>query len=111
MVMVKKFLPILSLGLLLTGCSTTITNLTPKHETRNASGLYPVETALKSSQQTLLWHSIHPTVLVAKDIYQMKATTLMTNRWETLIPAPDTAKVIYYRFKFDYNYNSFGSPP
>ena len=29
-------------------------------------------------------------------------------RWETLVPVPQGKNVVYYRFKFDYRYNSFG---
>jgi len=109
--MVKKLLSVSLLGLLLAGCSTGISNLTPNHETRNADGFYRVEAALHSSEQTLRWNTIKPSVLVGKDVFTMQNTTLMTNRWETLIPAPAGSKIIYYRFKFDFNYNAFGSPP
>ena len=30
----------------------------------------------------------------------------MKNRWETLVPVPATTNVVYYKFKFDYQYNS-----
>lgn len=111
MLMVKKFLPFSLLALLLAGCSTGITNLTPNYETRNANGFYRVEAALHSSEQTMRWDSLKPTVLVGATVYSMQNTTLMTNRWETLIPASANTKVIYYRFKFDFSYNAFGSPP
>jgi hypothetical protein len=78
---------------------------------RNANGFYPIEAAVTTSQQSLRWSSIKPNVVVAKEFYPMKATPMMTNRWETLIPVPDNVSVLYYRFKFDYQYNAFGSPP
>ena len=109
--MAKKLLPVALLGLLLTGCVSTITNLTPKQESRNPNGFYPVEVAFTSTQQSLRWESIHPTVVVGKDFYPMRFTPLMTNRWETLIPAPLGANSIAYRFKIDYTYNAFGSEP
>jgi hypothetical protein len=109
--MAKKLLPALLLSLLAAGCSTTITNLTPGREFRNPNGLYPIEAAVATTQQTLRWDSIKPNVVVAKEFYSMHPTALMTNRWETLIPVPADATVIYYRFKFDYNYNAFGSAP
>lgn len=110
--MVKKSLPVLLLGLLLAGCATTthITNLTPKQEFRNSNGLYSVEAAMSSRQQTLRWQSVRPTVLVDKEFYPMRPTPLMTNRWETLIPVPAGQNTVYYRFKFDFDYNTFGSP-
>jgi hypothetical protein len=111
MYMAKKFLPIILLGLLAGGCSTTITNLTPYQEHRNASGFYLVEVELNSTQQTLRWDSIKPNVVVGKQFYSMKNTALMTNRWETLVPIPPDVSSINYRFKFDYHYNVFSAPP
>jgi hypothetical protein len=106
-----KLLPVLLVGLLMAGCNGTITNLTPPQEFRNANGLYSVEAALNSSQQSLNWDSIRGSVIVGNDTYPMRNTQLMTNRWETLIPASEGNNLIYYRFKFEYNYNAFGAPP
>ena len=108
--MFKKFLPVLFLPLLLAGCATSITNLTPLQQKRNANNLYPVEVALDSSQQTLRWDSIRPQILVGSDFYPMRATLLMTNRWEGLVPVPPGASSAKYRYKIDYEYNSFGKP-
>src|SRR5258708_35152932 len=108
MLMAKKFLPVLLLGLLLTGCTTaSLTNLTPHQEFRNESGLYPVEAAMASSQQTLRWDTIRPNVVVNTEFFPMRPTLLMSNRWETLVPVPPGKNVVYYRFKFDYDYLSF----
>jgi hypothetical protein len=107
----KKLLPLLLLGALLAGCNGTITNLTPRQATRNADNLYPVEAAFASQQQTLNWDTLKANVIIGNDYYPMRYTQLMTNRWETLIPAPSGDKIIYYRFKFDYKYNVFGAPP
>lgn len=93
------------------GCATTrITNLTPQQEFRNANGLYPIEAAMTSRQQTLRWNTIRPQVVVDQEFYPMRPTPLMTNRWETLIPVPPGKNVVYFRFKFDFDYNDFGSP-
>ena len=108
--MKKKFLPVLFLPLLLAGCATSITNLTPLRQTRNAHNLYPVEVALDSSQQSIRWDSIHPRILVGDASYPMRSTLLMTNRWEGLVPVPPDASSIKYRYKFDFEYNSFGKP-
>jgi len=51
--MLKRFLPILFAPILITGCTSTFTNLTPLHQTRNGNNLYPVEVAMSSRQQTL----------------------------------------------------------
>lgn len=112
MLMVKKLLPVLLLGLAMAGCtSTSVTNLTPNRAYRNQTGLYPVEAAFHSDQQSLRWDTIKPEVVIEKETYPMRPTPLMTNRWETLIPVPPGNNVVYYRFKFDYKYNAFGAAP
>jgi len=109
--MFKKLMPILALTLIMTGCtSTTVTNLTAKQTLRNANGLYPVEVALSSRQQTLRWPTIKANAVMENEFYAMRTTSLMTNRWETLIPVPPGKNVVYFRFKFDYMYDAFASP-
>ena len=108
--MLKKFLPVLSLSLLLTGCNATLTNLTPQQQVRNANNLYPVEVAMVSRQQTLRWESIRPQIMVGTEYYPMRPTLLMTNRWEGLVPVPAGRKLVHYRYKFDFHYSAMGSP-
>ena len=102
--MVRKFLPLLGLPWLLAGCASTLTNLTPLQQDRNANNLYPVEVAFKSRQQTLCWDTIRPYVVVGAEFYAMRPTLLMTNRWETLVPLPASANNVHYSFKFDFEY-------
>ncbi len=111
MVIVKKLIPLLLLSALLSGCGTTITSLSPKRVLRNPSNLYTLEAALDSKQQSLRWSSIKPAVVIDNVAYPMRQTALMTNRWETVVPLPSSEKVVFYRFKFDFTYNSFGAPP
>ncbi len=106
----KKILPVLPV-LLLTGCAATFTNLTPLEQPRNANNLYPVEVAFKSQQQSLRWDSVHPFVLVNGQLYDMRPTPLMTNRWEGFVPVPPGTSEITYRYKFDYLYNDFTKSP
>ena len=109
--MVKRLLPVLVIALLLTGCATTtITNLTAKQTLRNDKGLYPVEVALASRQQTMRWPTIKANAVMENEVYTMRLTSLMTNRWEGLVPVPSNANIIHYRYKFDYNYNAVGAP-
>jgi len=103
----KKILPVLPV-LLLTGCASTFTNLTPLEQPRNANNLYPVEVAFNSQQQSLRWDSIHPYVLANGQLYDMRPTPLMTNRWEGFVPVPTGADGVTYRYKFDYLYNDLG---
>ncbi len=105
----KKFLLFLLAPLLLAGCST-ITNLTPSQQTRNATGLYPVEAAWDSRQQSIRPDSFKPSVMVGLQSYPMRKTPLMRNRWETLVPVPANKNSVNYRFKFDFEYNAIPAP-
>lgn len=106
----KKILPVLPV-LLLTGCASTFTNLTPTEQPRNANNLYPVEVEFNSQQQALRWDSIHPYVLANGQLYDMRQTPLVTNRWEGFVPASPGNNEITYHYKFQYLYNDFGKGP
>jgi hypothetical protein len=106
----KRFLPLLP-ALLLTGCSTTFTRLTPLEQPRNANNLYPVEVQFNSTQQSLRWDSLKPYVLVNGELYPLRAEELVQNRWEGFVPVPAGAKTVAFRFKFDYLYNNVGTSP
>jgi hypothetical protein len=106
----KKLLPLSLLPLLMAGCAATFTNLTPLHQSRNANNLYPVEVALNTRQQTLRWDSIRPFVAVGTEFYPMRPTPLMNNRWEGLVPVPPGTNIVYYRYKFDFEYSAFHKP-
>ena len=108
--MSKKSLPVLSLSLLLAGCATQLTNLTPQQQVRNANNLYPVEVSFDTRQQTVRWNSIQPKIVVGAEFYDMRPTPLMTNRWEGLIPVPPGTSLIHYRYKLDFQYNKMGKP-
>lgn len=106
--MLKKLSPVLILSLLLTGCAATLTNLTPLRQVRNSNNLYPVEVALSSRQQSLIWSSIRPKIVVGKETYEMHPTPVVTDRWEGLVPVPPGASAVRYRYKFDFDYYDFG---
>jgi hypothetical protein len=103
----KKLLPLMTLPLLVAGCATSFTNLTPKQQLRNDNGSYPVEVAFKSTQQNLMWDTIQPKIVVGSDSYPMRPTPLMTNRWEGLLPVPTGNNIIHYRYRFDFLDNGF----
>lgn len=105
--MFKKLL-LLSLPLLLAGCASTFTNLTPTRQVRNADNLYPVEVQFESKQQTLRWHTIKPYIQVDGNLLPMRQTKLMHNRWEGLVPVAPGETTVGYRYKFDYEFNTFG---
>ena len=94
----------------LTGCTGTLTNLTPQYQTRNATGLYPVAVAFHSRQQSLRWQSIKPTVMVGDQAYPMRLMPYMNDRWETLVPVPADQNTLHYRYKFDWQYNAVPVP-
>ncbi len=106
--MLKNILSLSFLSLVLTGCTAKFTNLTPRQQTRNADGLYPVEVSFNSRQHTLQWNTIHPQIVVGTEVYPMKPTLLMTNRWEGLLPVPAGVGGVKYRYKFDFLQNEFG---
>ena len=108
--MFKKSLPLLSLSLLLAGCASQLTNLTPQQQVRNADNRYPVEVAMDSRQQTIRWDSIQPKIVVGDQFYDMRPTPYMTNRFEGLIPVAPGTSVVHYRYKLDFQYNRMGKP-
>ena len=110
--MLKKLLPVLSLPLLLVGCSTPFhaTNLTSLQQVRSTNNLYTVEVAVASRQQTLRWETIRPQIVVGNEYYSMRPVLLMTNRWEGLLPVPPGTSTVHYRYKFDFKYNAMGPP-
>jgi hypothetical protein len=110
LVMWKKLLPLSILPFLMAGCAATFTNLTPLRQTRNADNQYPVEVSLNTRQQTVRWESIKPYVAVGTDLYPMRPTPLMTNRWEGLVPVAAGTNIVHYRYKFDFDYNAMGKP-
>jgi len=104
----KRILPILVAPLLLSGCAATFTNLTPHRQPRNTENAYAVEVALDTRQQSLKWESIQPYVNVGTEFFPMRQTQLMKNRWEGLVPVPPGTNLVYYRYKFDFQYRDFG---
>jgi len=111
MVIVKKLFPVLAAATLLAGCASDITNLSPKRSYRNANGLVNLEASFTTKQQSLLWSSVKPSVVIGDQVYPMRQTPLMTNRWETVVPVPPNETVLYYRYKFDFKSMAFGAPP
>jgi uncharacterized protein YceK len=110
MMNLKKFLLVLP-ALLLAGCSTMFTRLTPLEQPRNPNNLYPVEVQFNSTQQSLRWDSLKPYVLVNGDLYPLRPVEMVQNRWEGFVPVPPGINTVGFRFKFDYLYNNFNTPP
>ncbi len=104
--MMKKILPLGLIPLLLAGCSTAISNLTPGQLNRSATGMYPFEVAWDSTEQCIVKDSIVPYVYVEWQRYPMQPTPLLKNRWEALVPIPANTDYVNYHYKFDYQYRS-----
>lgn len=103
-----KFLPLLALSAVISGCaSTSVTNLTPRQEQRNPNGLYSIEALWNSSQQNIRKDSIKPKVVIGLEEFPMHQTLMLSNRWEALIPVPADKNLVHYHFKFDFNYTDF----
>src|SRR6476661_3560415 len=96
--------------LMLTACTTTLTNLTPRTLQRNANGLYPVEVMWDSRAADIKKDTIKGYVVVGENAYQLQRSPMLTNRWETLLPVPSDKGFINYRFKFDYMYLKIPAP-
>jgi hypothetical protein len=109
--MILKKLFLVLPALLLMGCASTFTRLTPLQQPRNANNLYPVEVQFNSTQQSLRWDSLKPYVLVNGDLYPLRPVELVQNRWEGFVPASPGVSTVDFRFKFDYLYNNFNTPP
>jgi hypothetical protein len=93
------------------GCTHShITNLTPANLPRNANGFYPVEMIWENNTHTLRHESVKPMVMVGTQVYPMKRTPLVTNRWETLVPVPAEASELRYRIKVNWEYNAVPVP-
>jgi hypothetical protein len=94
--------------LLILGCVTTVTNLTPTRAKRTPNNLYLIEYEWRSNQQNMRADSIAPAVIVGTDIYPMRRIPRMKNRWEAYIPVAPSQKSVLYYIKVDYEYNDFG---
>ena len=105
--MAKRLYLLLPL-LLLAGCAARFTNLTPQQIVRNPTHLYPFEVAMNSSQQTMVWSTITPYIVIGSEVYPMRPTPLVGNRWEALVPIPANLRQVTYFYKFDYQANSLG---
>jgi hypothetical protein len=97
--------------LLLAGCTTQFTRLSPLEQPRSANNFYPVEVQFNSTQQSLRWESIRPYVLVDGELYPLHEVPMVDNRWEGFVSVPPDTNEVDFRFKFDYLYNSMGSQP
>jgi hypothetical protein len=96
----------LLLCLLLAGCSTTITNLTPSTAKLNTNGFYPFEVVLDVHQHAIRPKTLQPYVLVGSQAFPMQPAPKLNDRWETLVPISPDKEFVNYRFKLNYEYSA-----
>lgn len=94
---------------LLSGCSTTITSMTPTQTPRTATGMYPFGVAWDTSQHSVVDESVKAYVLMGENLYPMQRTPLVRDRWETVVPVPADKDIVTYQYKFEYQYYSMPS--
>ncbi len=102
----KKMFSLCLLPLILAGCATSITNMTPAQQVRTPTGMYPFEVKFSTTKQSIQKDTIKSYVLIGNDTYAMQPVPMVKSRWETVIPVPPEKNVIYYQYKFDYEYLS-----
>jgi len=108
---IGKGLSAIVCGALLSGCaSSSITNLTPRTQPRNAENVYPIEIEFASNLRTIRKESVRPYVQIGRDNYLMRQTPVVNNRWETLVPVGAAEDLVNYRVKVDFKYNSIPEP-
>jgi hypothetical protein len=103
----KRNVAVLSaaVGLALSGCSTTISNLTPSRQVRNANNIYPFEVQFQTAQKSIKQNTIKPYVIIGTETYPMQPTPMLKGRWEAQVPVAATNNFVHYRYKFDYEYD------
>ncbi len=107
----KKILVLLLAPLALTGCASSIVNLTPSQMARNSDGFYHLEAAWQTQEQAIRAESIKPIVMVGYDTYEMRPELVVSNRWETYVPVKADQNVLHYQYRFDFLRNTVLSAP
>jgi hypothetical protein len=100
----------LAAGILFSGCTTTITNLTPGSLPRSGDHLYPVEVLIDTQQATMRENTLEASVLIGTEVYPMRPVPMLKNRFEAAIPVSPATNYVYYRYKFDYLYDRVAAP-
>jgi hypothetical protein len=109
--MTKSLAGLLLLIVLLAGAGcSTVTNLTPSRQKREASGLYPFAVDFGTHRREIQKETLTPYVALGNELYPMEKSPGPYNRWETFVPIPADKKVVHYRYKFDYRFNTIPEP-
>lgn len=94
------------------GCATDrITNLTPPELPHEPSGQYRVEVEFNNRQRSMRWDSVQALAVVGEKFYPLQLAPNMQNRWEGYVPVPPDESRVFYRFRWDFTHQGFGTAP
>ena len=98
--------------LLLTGCSLTITNLTPDTVPANPSQIYTITARFEPKANAIIATSIQPRIIIDGQSYKMSKATAGTDLWEFEYQLPASRPNARYYFIANYDVRSGdGSSP
>lgn len=106
----KKLCLLVAVPALLSGCQSSITNLTPTQYPRSANGYYRVEAMWRSNRSAVRTDSFKPLVVVDMTAYPMHKVPVVQDRWEAFIPVPANEDTVHYHYKFDFLDNGWNKP-
>lgn len=108
----QVFCAVLGLGLgllgLTTGCSTEVTNLTPRAVPPQPDSIYPFEVQWESPRRGSTSAKANAYVMVDAKLYPMSRVPRTVDRWEAAVPLPPGKAYVPYKFKFDFWYPGLG---
>lgn len=90
--------------LLLAGCASEVSNLTPRTFPVSTARTYPLEVTWDSSRRGVRNEDVKAWVMVDQVLYPMTRVPNTVNRWEARVPVPEGKTYVPYKFKFDYTY-------
>jgi len=98
-----------ALGLLLTGCGMTLTNLTPPSLAENPSQIYTLSLRVKRSAAAITQSSVVPFVVVGGQSYKMRKSPLSEDLYEYDYQLPAGQDEIAYYFLVQFKIESSGT--
>ena len=89
-------------AVLLAGCASEVSNLTPRAVPISQTRTYPVEVTWDSARRGVKNDEMKAWVMVDQALYPMTRVPNTVNRWEARIPVPEGKTYVPYKFKFEY---------
>lgn len=103
----QVFCAAIGLGLLV-GCSTDVTNLTPRAVPPQPDSIYPFEVQWESPRRGSTSAKVNAYVMVDAKLYPMSRVPRTVDRWEAAVPLPLGKAYVPYKYKFDFWYPGLG---